>query len=137
MPITTSINYCLKRGYYVTAGASPTLMNNVFVNVQTPIVDEETRVTNPNNPFANRNPAPFGSNNTDVHPKTNQVIVGGSVYQFVRACCGSQSTGYRNRKWSSEPAKYRFGFQSYFAEHPQDFCGCASQSVLACQRLNH
>ncbi|MFO0940771.1 MAG: pre-peptidase C-terminal domain-containing protein [Pirellulales bacterium] len=30
-------------GILVTAGASPTLMNNVFVNVQTPIVDEETR----------------------------------------------------------------------------------------------
>ncbi len=81
-------------GILVTAGASPTLMNNVFVNVQTPIVDEETRVTNPNNPFANRNPAPFGSNNTDVHPKTNQVIVGGSVYQFAEPAAARNRLGF-------------------------------------------
>lgn len=80
-------------GILVTAGASPTLMNNVFVNVQTPIVDEETRVTNPGNAFANRNPAPFGSNNTDVHPKTNQVIVGGSVYQFVEPAVARNRLG--------------------------------------------
>ncbi|MFO1062600.1 MAG: hypothetical protein U0892_01830 [Pirellulales bacterium] len=64
-------------GVFASRGASPTLMNNVFVNVQTPIVREETRR------LPNGDPAPFGSNNADVHPKPGEVIIGGSLYQFA------------------------------------------------------
>ncbi|MCR9295349.1 MAG: Ig-like domain-containing protein [bacterium] len=63
-------------GVLVSAGASPTLLNNVFVNVQTPIVNEETRE------FQNGLPAPFGTN-INVHPKPGEVIVGGSIYQYA------------------------------------------------------
>ncbi|MEZ6135389.1 MAG: tandem-95 repeat protein [Pirellulaceae bacterium] len=81
-------------GILVSAGASPTLMNNVFVNVQTPIVSEETRVTNPNNAFGNRNPAPFGSGSTNVHQKPGEVIIGGSVYQYAESAQASNRLGF-------------------------------------------
>ncbi|MFO0940770.1 MAG: Ig-like domain-containing protein [Pirellulales bacterium] len=34
------------------------------------------------------------SNNTDVHPKTNQVIVGGSVYQYVEPAAARNRLGF-------------------------------------------
>ncbi len=63
-------------GIYASHGASPTLLNNVMVNVQSPIINEETRQ------FPNGLPAPFGTN-INVHPKPGQVVAGGSIYQYV------------------------------------------------------
>ncbi|MFK7738454.1 MAG: tandem-95 repeat protein [Pirellulaceae bacterium] len=74
-------------GILVSNGASPTLLNNVFVNVQTPIVNEEARE------FANGRPAPFGTN-INVHPKPGQVIVGGSVYQFAEPTEADNRLGF-------------------------------------------
>ena len=59
-------------------GASPTILNNVFFNVQTPVVNEESR----------RFPltggvAPYGSNNPNEILKPGEVVIGGSIYQYV------------------------------------------------------
>ncbi len=59
--------------------ASPTVLNNVFLNVQTPIVREETRSGQPLDNHAQ--PAAFGSTSPDRHPRLGEVIVGGNVYQ--------------------------------------------------------
>jgi hypothetical protein len=73
-------------GILVSAGSSPTLLNNVFYNVQTPIVREETRsLPNVSNPF-DQDPLPFGSTNpnaVDRNSKPGEIIVGGNSYQFI------------------------------------------------------
>lgn len=82
-------------GILVSAGASPTLMNNVMVNVQTPIIREETRVTNVtrNNPIGRRTPADFGTQ-ANVLPKPGEVIIGGSVYQFAEPAEANNRLGF-------------------------------------------
>ncbi len=64
-------------GILATRGASPTILNNVFFNVQTPIVNEESRRF----PLTG-GPAPYGTNNPNFVIKPGEVIVGGSIYQF-------------------------------------------------------
>lgn len=64
-------------GVLATRGASPTILNNVFFNVQTPVINEESR----------RFPitgvmAPYGSNNPNFPVKPGQVTLGGSIYQY-------------------------------------------------------
>ncbi len=70
----TNIDQVLpETGIMVSGGSSPTLLNNVFFNVQTPIVREETRLNG------------FGSNNDELRnlpPRKSEVVVGGSVYQY-------------------------------------------------------
>lgn len=65
-------------GVLASRGASPTILNNVFFNLQTPVVNQESR----------RFPltggvAPYGSNNPNAVLKPGQVVVGGSIYQYV------------------------------------------------------
>ena len=64
-------------GILASRGASPTVLNNVFFNVQTPVVNEESR-RNLNTGIA----APYGSPNPNVVSKPGQVVLGGSVYQY-------------------------------------------------------
>jgi Bacterial cadherin-like domain/Bacterial Ig domain/Bacterial pre-peptidase C-terminal domain/Dockerin type I domain/GEVED domain len=52
-------------GILVSGGASPTLLNNLFINVQTPIVRE------------------FTAGNSSVRPSA--VVVGGNTYQFAES----------------------------------------------------
>ncbi len=64
-------------GILATRGASPTILNNVFFNVQSPIINEESRRF----PLT-LGPAPYGSNNPNFIEKPGEVIVGGSIYQY-------------------------------------------------------
>ncbi len=80
-------------GILVSAGASPTLMNNVFVNVQTPIVSEETRVASTAPAFGRRQPRPFGTA-VNAHQKPGEVIIGGSIYQFAESAQASNRLGF-------------------------------------------
>ena len=68
-------------------------MNNVFVNVQTPIVRDETRVLSANPAFGNRTPVPFNTG-VDVHPKRGEVIVGGSIYQYAEPAAARNRLGF-------------------------------------------
>lgn len=79
-------------GILSTRGASPNLMNNVFFNVQTPVVNEESRkFPIGGDPFhAGRPPAPFGSNNPITLPKPGQVILSGSIYQYSETVSPAQ-----------------------------------------------
>jgi subtilisin family serine protease len=63
-------------GVLATRGASPTILNNVFFNVQTPVINEESRKF----PITN-SPAPYGTNNPNTPIKPGQVILAGSIYQ--------------------------------------------------------
>jgi Bacterial Ig domain/Dockerin type I domain/GEVED domain len=69
-----------------TRGASPTILNNVFFNVQSPIINEESRLF----PLT-FGPAPYGSNNPNFIDKPGEVIIGGSIYQYYE----SRSTSAR------------------------------------------
>ena len=71
-------------------GASPTVLNNVFFNVQTPVINEESR-TNLNTGIA----APYGSPNPNVVTKPGQVVLGGSAYQYYETASSNSrfSTG--------------------------------------------
>ncbi len=80
-------------GIVVSEGANPTLMNNVFVNVQTPIVRDETRVQNTNQSFGNRQPVAFNTG-VNVHPKQGEVIVGGSIYQYAEPAAARNRSGF-------------------------------------------
>ena len=64
-------------GILATRGASPTLLNNVFFNVQTPIVNEESRRF----PLT-QGVAPYGSDNPNQPIKPSEVVVGGSIFQY-------------------------------------------------------
>ncbi|MBX3420874.1 MAG: tandem-95 repeat protein [Pirellulaceae bacterium] len=64
-------------GVLASRGASPTILNNVFFNVQTPVINEESRRF----PITN-GPAPYGTNNPNTPIKPGQVILAGSIYQF-------------------------------------------------------
>lgn len=73
-------------GILVSQGATPTILNNVFYNVQTPIVREETRSLPPGGNYFSQLPLPFGSTNpqaVDRNTKPTEIIVGGNVYQYV------------------------------------------------------
>ena len=80
-------------GILVSEGANPTLMNNVFVNVQTPIVRDESRVSSTVPAFGNRNPVPFNSG-INVHPKQGEVIIGGSIYQYAEPQAARNRLGF-------------------------------------------
>lgn len=80
-------------GVLVSEGANPTLMNNVFVNVQTPIVREETRVASTQPAFGNRNPVDFNTG-INVHPKLGEVIIGGSIYQYAEPRVANNRLGW-------------------------------------------
>jgi Bacterial Ig domain/Bacterial pre-peptidase C-terminal domain/Dockerin type I domain/GEVED domain len=73
-------------GILATRGASPTILNNVFFNVQSPIINEESRLF----PLT-FGPAPYGSNNPNFIDKPGEVIIGGSIYQYYE----SRSTSAR------------------------------------------
>jgi hypothetical protein len=75
-------------GVLATRGASPTILNNVFYNVQTPIVNEESRI-NQNTLIK----APYGTNNPNVVSKPGQVVIGGSVYQHYETGISSVRFG--------------------------------------------
>lgn len=64
-------------GILASRGASPTILNNVFFNIQTPIINEESRYF----PLTG-GVAPYGSNNPNLPSKPGEVVVGGSIYQY-------------------------------------------------------
>ena len=73
-------------GISITAGASPTVMNNVFYNVQTPIVREEVPALPPVANLYAQTPQPLGLNPSQAADRTSkpaEIIVGGNVYQFI------------------------------------------------------
>ncbi len=80
-------------GILVSEGANPTLMNNVFVNVQTPIVRDETRVASAGGSLGNRQPVPFNTG-VNVHPKLGEVIIGGSIYQYAEPQAARNRLGF-------------------------------------------
>ncbi len=53
------------------------MLNNVFFNVQTPVINEESRYF----PLT-LGAAPYGSNNPNLPTKPGEVVVGGSVFQY-------------------------------------------------------
>ncbi|XZE46976.1 tandem-95 repeat protein [Pirellulaceae bacterium SH467] len=74
-------------GILVTGGASPTLLNNAFVNVQTPIVQEEARLINGflaqqnGRPVTSMTNGRFGTGpNSPVRP--SPTIVSGTISQY-------------------------------------------------------
>jgi len=76
-------------GVLATRGASPSILNNVFYNVQTPIINEESRT----NPSTFRK-APYGTlSNPNVVSKPGQVVIGGSVYQHYETAISSVRFG--------------------------------------------
>ena len=79
-------------GIEVSKGANPTLMNNVFVNVQTPIIRDESRVL-VGGPIGNLLPTNFNTN-VNVHPKQGEVIIGGSIYQYVEPQAARNRLGF-------------------------------------------
>ncbi len=80
-------------GVLASRGASPTILNNAFFNVQTPIVNEESRRF----PLGTQvlpleypgNAAPYGSNNPNILVKPGEVVVGGSIYQYTESASPS------------------------------------------------
>ena len=67
-------------GILVTAGSSPTIANNVLFNVQTPVVQEETRYF-----FNTGGYAPYGTTNLDRSPDTrpSESVLTGSIFQYA------------------------------------------------------
>ncbi len=72
-------------GILATRGASPTILNNAFFNIQTPIINEESRFF----PLTG-GVAPYGSNNPNQPAKSGEVVIGGSIYQYFETR-GSQT----------------------------------------------
>ncbi len=64
-------------GVLASRGASPTILNNVFFNLQTPVINEESRF-NLNTGIA----APYGTPNPNLVSKPGDVVLGGSIYQY-------------------------------------------------------
>lgn len=64
-------------GVLASRGASPTVLNNVFFNLQTPVVNEESRVNENTGGIE-----PYGTDNPNIVSKPGEVILGGSVYQY-------------------------------------------------------
>ncbi len=75
-------------GVLATRGASPTILNNVFFNLQTPVVNQESRV-NQNTGVAE----PYGSNNPNIVSKPGDVVLAGSVYQYYEKGIASARFG--------------------------------------------
>ena len=77
-------------GVLATRGASPTILNNVFFNLQTPVVNQESRI-NQNTLIA----APYGTNNPNIVSKPGDVVLTGSTYQYYETAIASArfSTG--------------------------------------------
>ncbi|GIX00191.1 MAG: hypothetical protein KatS3mg111_3523 [Pirellulaceae bacterium] len=64
-------------GVLASRGASPTILNNVFFNLQSPVIAEESR----------RFPltgglAPYGTDNPNLVLKPGEVVLGGSIFQY-------------------------------------------------------
>ena len=74
-------------GILVSRGASPTILNNVFFNLQSPVINEESRRFPQVPPFTGGF-APYGSSNSSVVAKPNQIVLGGSVYQYDEPASG-------------------------------------------------
>ncbi len=70
--------YLPETGILVTRGASPTILNNVFFNVQTPVVNEESRIFPLTGVYA-----PYGTNNPNIVSKPGEVVLGGSIFQYI------------------------------------------------------
>jgi large repetitive protein len=104
-------------GILVTAGASPTLLNNVSVNVQTPIVNEETNL-----------PLPFGNGNS--HPKPNQVIVGGSVYQHFETQAARNRLGFGIENGPANLPNTGLDFNITLANNHQTFVNAQASQFL-------
>jgi hypothetical protein len=68
-------------GILASRGASPTILNNVFFNLQSPVIKEESRRYPVVGPFTGGF-APYGFDGETVVSKPSEVILGGSVYQF-------------------------------------------------------
>lgn len=68
-------------GVLASRGASPTILNNVFFNLQSPVIKEESRRYPVVGPFTGGF-APYGFDGETVVSKPSEVILGGSVYQF-------------------------------------------------------
>ena len=64
-------------GILASHAASPTILNNVFFNLQTPIINEESRQFPLTGGFA-----PYGSNNPNFPSKPGAVVIGGSIFQY-------------------------------------------------------
>lgn len=64
-------------GILASRGSSPTVLNNVFFNVQTPIINQEARRF----PLTG-SMAPYGSSNPNQVLKAGEVVIGGSIYQY-------------------------------------------------------
>ncbi|RMF42904.1 MAG: tandem-95 repeat protein, partial [Planctomycetota bacterium] len=64
-------------GVLASRGASPTILNNVFFNLQTPVIAEESRRF----PLTG-GPAPYGTNNPNAVLKPGEVVLGGSIFQY-------------------------------------------------------
>lgn len=64
-------------GVLSSRGASPTILNNVFFNLQTPVITEESRV-NENTGIVE----PYGTDNPNIVSKPGDVVLGGSTYQY-------------------------------------------------------
>jgi hypothetical protein len=75
-------------GILATRGASPTILNNVFFNLQTPIINEESRRF----PISG-GVAPYGTNNPNQVFKPGEVIIGGSVFQYTESATTSSRFG--------------------------------------------
>ena len=75
-------------GVLATRGASPTILNNVFFNLQTPVVNQESRV-NQNSGIV----APYGTNNPNIVTKPGDVVLGGSIYQYYEPSIASLRFG--------------------------------------------
>ena len=68
-------------GILASRGASPTILNNVFFNLQSPVIKEESRRYPVVGPFTGGF-APYGFDGETVVSKPSEVILGGSVYQY-------------------------------------------------------
>ncbi|HBE71346.1 MAG TPA: hypothetical protein DDW52_24635, partial [Planctomycetaceae bacterium] len=64
-------------GVLASRGASPTILNNAFFNLQTPVIAEESRV-NENTGIVE----PYGTDNPNIVSKPGEVVLGGSIYQY-------------------------------------------------------
>ncbi len=85
-------------GILVTGGASPTLLNNVFVNVQTPIVQEESRAINGTYiaapigrvPVTGMQVQAFGSG-TSMLVRPSPTVVSGTASQYHETAASRKS----------------------------------------------
>lgn len=96
-------------GIFVSGGSSPTLLNNVIYNVQSPIVREETRA------------AGFGSGTgVDNHPRQSEIIVGGTIYQFAQPVNNATNLGVAKNRDPGVTFPRRIGIEISSATSPSN-----------------